>query len=152
MSNGILNYLTGSVMSIEQLEQYFTAPLQFFFSPFLFPFLKASISCNSAFPFFFLFFFFSNAGTTTVTSGPAFCHETALGLAENQSADCLHVCGFYHSAVSLQGLRGQLHTTQSAACDAARAAGTDLSLTLHSALLLLFLHTLIYSSYVKIVI
>lgn len=36
-----------------------------FFPPF--PLFKASISCNST---------FSNAGTTTVTSGPVLCHET----------------------------------------------------------------------------
>lgn len=54
-------------------------------APVFFP-LSASISCNST---------FSNAGTTTVTSGPVLCHETALGLASNQSAHCLRVWGFY---------------------------------------------------------
>ncbi|KAG7230430.1 hypothetical protein INR49_024539 [Caranx melampygus] len=37
---------------------------------------------------------------TTVTSGPALCHETALGLAKNQSAHCLHTLFTQKASVS----------------------------------------------------
>lgn len=48
-------------------------------------------------------FVFSKPGTTTVTSGPALCHETAQGLASKQRARCLHVpmCVVFTTRLSL---------------------------------------------------
>lgn len=66
-------------------------------NPLSFPLSKRSISCDT------VFFFFSKPGTTTVTSGPALCHETAQGLASKQRASCLHVpmCVAFTTRLSL---------------------------------------------------
>lgn len=72
--------------------------------------------------------FFYNAGTTTVTSGPGLCHETALGLAENKSADCLRVW-----LLPLGSLCAGPDGTENTR-DTAQHIRADLSLTLHSVL------------------